>query len=107
MKTQHTPGKWEIVREDYDDDFPIVYVTIKDDNRRICEVYNDWLPEDDANARLIAAASDLLDVLDPDLLEEAAAYADAQVGGNIIAADLYMLADRTRDAIAKATNQAK
>ena len=99
METQHTPGKWEIVREDWGDDFPVVYVTIKDDHRHICEVY------DDANARLIAAAPDLLDVLDPDLLEEAAAYADAQVGGNIIAADLYMLADRTRAAIAKVNGE--
>jgi len=55
----HTPGKWRTTR------LPIVPCIIDEDGRLIAEVKGqDNIHQDEANARLIAAAPDMLEVLE-------------------------------------------
>lgn len=107
MNTTHTPGPWAIHTHE-----GAPYIVAEHGkgwkNPTICNLYDDVTPEDSvtigawieahdnavSNARLIAAAPDLLAVLQE--LEESAAYwseYDVPLG----------LVDRMRSAIAKAT----
>lgn len=62
--TQHTPGPWELVKQE--DDFEIKHKVYF-----IGSVYDfNQFPENEANARLIAAAPDLLEALEY-MIEEA------------------------------------
>lgn len=73
--SKHTPGPWDIIREEQPNDYPLVWVGRKDRRgregndyrnsislvpRHVCQVYDQLSEEDAANARLVAAAPDLL-----------------------------------------------
>lgn len=67
MSAQHTPGPWEACEPgdygDFDGESRVVCSADPDDMRRIAVVH--WSkhhPETDANARLIAASPELLDL---------------------------------------------
>ena len=110
MSTQHTPGDWTVFDSGSDLDFPgieagdfsIVCFGDGDDPNDMCGVRGRTLDEAWANARLIAAA--------PDLLKALRAYDDAMTAcwgaperlpnGNPDAARCWPMA---RAAIAKAT----
>lgn len=94
MKTQHTPAPWEI--QEHDDGF-----NIDSAFNQIADVFNTRLNEDEncmesfyeeskANARLIAAAPELLELCEESLR---ALHED----------DFPILKDKIRTAIAKAT----
>ena len=57
-KTEHTPGPWK-AQDESNYSAPI----IEGDGRPVAEVYGDGLEQRKANARLIAAAPDLLEAL--------------------------------------------
>lgn len=59
MKTKHTPGPWEAVIYDGAFDQPL----IKSDHVVICRVHGMEDRQHEANAKLIAAAPELLDQL--------------------------------------------
>ena len=65
--SKHTPGPWKDNNADHDE--PYQDIKIKAAGRTVCTVWIDDAPchdfnaEQDANARLIAAAPDLLEVL--------------------------------------------
>lgn len=68
MSTQHTPGPWRIEWPDHKDAMSGVFAKVGDDpNWRVAYVMRDSNPyqqkQDDANARLIAKAPEMLTVL--------------------------------------------
>jgi hypothetical protein len=110
-ESKHTPGNWFVD----DDERP--YTVSTDHGQEICRClcYDDFpcLEEDDAadvnaeslaNARLIAAAPELLDSIDPETLEAIADEIDC-FEHSARAAGLRGLAKRQRAARAKATGQ--
>lgn len=66
---KHTPGPWRTDEDEHD--APYQDIRIKAANRTVCKVWIDDAPvhdynaEQEANARLIAAAPQLLDALQP------------------------------------------
>lgn len=73
MKTEHTPGPWEIRQgvgpfSDRENDYkPFDICTenfseLYDAGKRICTLSDGWSKEDKANARLIAAAPEMLEI---------------------------------------------
>lgn len=74
MKTEHTPGPWEVRQgvgpfSDRENDYqPFDICTenfseLYDAGKRICTLSDGWSKEDKANARLIAAAPEMLELL--------------------------------------------
>jgi hypothetical protein len=67
MSTQHTPGPWETDHKDHDS--PYQNIKINAGFKTVCTIWIDDAPEhifnseQEANARLIAAAPDLLEAL--------------------------------------------
>jgi hypothetical protein len=67
MSTQHTPGPWGTDHKDHDS--PYQNIKIKAGSKTVCTIWIDDAPdhafnsEQEANARLIAAAPDLLEAL--------------------------------------------
>ena len=59
METKHTPGKWNIVESNKIDE----EAHIQTDLKSICRMWIQMDSQDMANARLIAAAPDLLEAL--------------------------------------------
>ena len=59
MGTKHTPGKWNIVESNKIDE----EAHIQTDLKSICRMWIQMDSQDMANARLIAAAPDLLEAL--------------------------------------------
>lgn len=79
----HTPGPWRVDTDDDNEDHPGMHPVVRgwDGNKCVADVGNgeDWekaKPEWLANARLIAAAPDLLDALD-ELLSSVRAHNEA------------------------------
>lgn len=98
----HTPGTWDTDLSEHD--APYQDIVVRSGTRGICTVWiddapcNDYNAEQRANARLIAASPDLLEVLQE--LEESSGYwseYDVPLG----------IVDRMRAAIAKATGEQK
>lgn len=59
METKHTKGEWEIFKQDDD-----IFIESKKSNAAICCITGGvGLEQDEANAKLIAAAPELLDAL--------------------------------------------
>ena len=56
QKTSHTPGPWEVF-----DSHSGIYILDSAEQAAICKL--EWCLEDEANARLIASAPELLDAL--------------------------------------------
>lgn len=119
--TTYTPGPWNIGHEQGDNPFVFAAQGKKWDNPVICSLYEDvtpecsvtmgeWLKANDnanANARLIAAAPELLGCL-IELVSEYEDYTDRDIDfeisqGNQILAQVK----RARAAIAKATGGTK
>lgn len=91
MKTLNTPSPWQV------DHSGTCHIGITDKNERtiaFCNLQNEDGDEDEANARLIAAAPDLLSAL-----ENLADYVFAFEGKQNICTSVWMDA---REAIAKA-----
>lgn len=69
MTTQHTPGPWKVDGEPHDGDGAVIKAIMDDEGLIVAHVIGgdeemeDWLPEDEVNARLIAAAPQLLEAL--------------------------------------------
>lgn len=98
MTDKHTPGPWSVYRNNVKEKYGACHdnIFIKKGNDIICELFS----ENDANARLIAAAPDLLAVL-----EHIAGHADmartcANDAGRI--KSLENIINSARAAIAKA-----
>ena len=119
MATQHTPGPWGTDRSEHD--HPYQDIVVRAGTRTICRVWIDDAPVHDynaaqlANASLIAAAPDLLEVLQeicdcPQWVDEATVpksgieAAPQQVVLNMSVALMRMR--KARAAIAKATGGA-
>lgn len=114
--TQHTPGPWDASSFQEGDLAQAYYVT-NNDGRRVCLIAgygerkrsrspksDDALnAEDVANARLIAAAPDLLEAL-RDILKMSYPAA-GQVMSQQSASDIQRHREMVRDAIAKATGE--
>ena len=104
MSTQHTPGPWIGAGPSFGDQFPryTTEITTEDEpygdgHIQICELpFHHHDEENEANARLIAAAPDLLEAL-KEMLDS---HEDACTGYGEGAAD------KARSAIAKATGVA-
>lgn len=63
--SEHTPGPWEWDAGDIGAEYSVPYSDIfKDAGEIIIASFNDNIPEGRANARLIAAAPDLLEALE-------------------------------------------
>jgi hypothetical protein len=97
--TPHTPSTWQV------DHSGTCHIGIKDKNERtiaFCNLQNEDGDEDEANARLIAAAPDLLSAL------ESAYNAIAWdiPGGNLSDDDEEALLDVIREALGKAKGEA-
>ena len=85
MSTKHTPGPWETTRQS-----GITYVWQAGTETAVAKVYADVNEDSEANARLIAAAPELL------------AFAQIVAGGGYDMADIMTEA---RALIAKATGE--
>ena len=104
MSTQHTPGPWIGAGPSFGDQFPRYTTEITTEDERygdgyiqICELpFHHHDEENEANARLIAAAPDLLEAL-KEMLDS---HEDVCTGYGEGAAD------KARAAIAKATGDA-
>ncbi len=101
---KHTPGPWHIMKGGFGNKFPKnvnmhqIYAT-NDDLEMICKVWRDGMlchkvQDFDANARLISAAPELLEILQ-EILKKVSLDS---IGGN----ELYQ---KTLKVIDKATNQ--
>jgi hypothetical protein len=97
MNTQHTPGPW------HTDGFVTKDLDIISPDGRIAMIDCDDCDADtlEANARLIAAAPDLLDAL-LSIAEHAREFADLEDSETMVA----RMTDKARAAIAKATGGA-
>ena len=108
MSTQHTPGPWIGAGPSFGDQFPRYTTEITTEDERygdghiqICELpFHHHDEENEANARLIAAA--------PDLLEAAKTIMENLDGmeGEVTAGYHESIIAPLRDAIAKATGAA-
>ncbi len=100
MTHKHTPGPWSTDEAEHDE--PYQDINIRAGSRPICRVWKDDAPvrdynaEQDADAKLIAAAPDLLEALE-DLLQTMEQH-EQLAGGACI------YGDNARAAIAKATS---
>ena len=95
---EHTPGPWHV---EHDDQFGRSYVCHPETvctATTVCEIET---PRRQADARLIAAAPELLAALDPDMLEAIADEIDC-FEHSARSASLRVLAREQRAAIAKA-----
>lgn len=111
MQITHTPGPWVLIDADSETPHIVAEQGKKWNNPTVCTFYDDVTPEDSvtigawyeqhdnfkANARLIAAAPDLLAVL-LELQESAQYWSEYDVPLGIV--------DRINAAIAKATGAA-
>lgn len=89
--SKHTPGPWQFVTEERERKI------IADGQEIMCDMhYYPWCPDNDADWRLIAAAPDLLTVLQ-ELQESASYWSEYDVPLGIV--------DRINSAIAKATGE--
>ncbi len=95
--TQHTQGPWFI---QHWDNFPDQTVISDETNTRCLAVIDKVDEQDEANARLIAAAPELLEALEKCL--ETMQWALSE-GGNMTKYACQDLQDIIKDAIAKAT----
>jgi|GEM_PF-1034835 len=124
VKAGHTKGPWSLGAEPYHDHvfgpdgFEIAETPTS------CAIHRDYFEgrmgghwgttpgahrevrdgETEANARLIAAAPDLLEAIDPDALDVSADQCQ-RAGLGAVATALRMMAENQRAAIAKATGQ--
>ena len=94
--SEHTPGRWDVAGSE-------VWAS----GRRVASLGGAYGPKDaetrNANARLIAAAPELLEAL-RGLIEDVELTAE-DFGGDIITEDLMTALDKARAAIAKATGK--
>jgi len=105
--SKHTPGPWNTDEKDHDD--PYQDIRVVGSRRNICLVWMDDAPvkdyndEQQANARLIAAAPDLLEALKSILpFIPKTSFID---GGAAKYSENVIAADKVRAAITKATGQ--
>ena len=104
MNTQHTPGPWEVKIGTEDDDWAHQWPTIEAKNYVVVGtegIYQDF-DTDMANARLIAAAPDLLEALQ-DLFEDDMEHVLMGDGKD----DQIEAISKAKAAIAKATGETK
>lgn len=94
MNVQHTPGPWQICRPSY-----ATYPHITSEAREHVAVATT-----EADARLIAAAPELLEALD-DLVAEYESIVHNEYDGTTRLAELLAKASKARIAIAKASGQ--
>jgi hypothetical protein len=98
MDTKHTPGPWDAIEE------PGRYVVVCSTEGPVCTLTS-WSPQvDAADARLIAAAPDMLD-----LARNVGGFDDSLLASadlNVIRAALCEWRDQARAVIAKATEGA-
>ena len=92
--TKHTPGPWEAFASHAG-----LYVIDSAEQGAICKI--EWCLEDEANARLIAAAPELLQAIKDLFRECAMVHKSWGDGDNTKEADAAI--KRAKDAIAKAT----
>ena len=107
MSAQHTPGPWKVLEHSWSD----TSIVAEGFDHGICLLDINYATEESqeadeaqmaANARLIAAAPDLLAVL-----QTIVRVADGrQISGNLILDENSPLMDAARDAINKATGSA-
>lgn len=105
-KMKHTPGKWEIRKGKRKDT-----VSVETDAAYIAEVYGQDYDDGEANARLIAAAPDMLEALKrsmdfaQEILNLLVGYQTEHFNSNINGArgSAIAIMDIARAAIAKAT----
>lgn len=102
----HTPGPWEL--GDTSDTELMVYCN-DSLGSRVADCHNSGhgitTQQDHANARLIAAAPDLFEALDPDTLEAIADEIGLEFRHSARALSLRVIARKQREAIAKATGE--
>jgi len=113
MNSQHTPGPWEAIL--HEDRGTVASHPIRADGKSIAAVWcrfgkyrvnAESLREGRANARLMGAALDLRDSIDPNTLEAIADEIDC-FEHSARAAGLRSLAKRQRAALAKANGCAE
>jgi hypothetical protein len=63
-ESKHTPGPWMAGKQVIEDELNVPYVSIRQGQKHIAQVTYGMPPEMFANARLIAAAPELLEALD-------------------------------------------
>lgn len=98
--SKHTPGPWKVMdlRDDEEYRLRLGKIQIQSDNVAICDIQfnsffsNEWIKESEANARLIAAAPELLEVC-----RDALDFAKLASG-----ADLSPIINKLKKAIRKA-----
>lgn len=83
---KHTPGPWLVTKE-YDHNDDVIFAVEVEGGQRVCDLMTDF-PEDEANARLIAAAPDMLEALEGlvSYLDRTCLYEDSGAGARIVAA---------------------
>lgn len=111
MTQKHTPGPWKITEDDYGHEHWFGgagegQICVNGWVNGGCKKYPSKWRKLQANARLIAAAPELLEAL-KDLLETFEAEIHCEYNGTSMLYEKLSYADGARAAIAKATNQPK
>lgn len=91
MKVKHTPGPWEVGEANHTLQYEIGVRAVDEDGFVICDITNDGYgpEENEANAKLIAAAPEMLEFL----METV----------SVLSPEFKSLADRIESVIKKAT----
>lgn len=106
MDTKHTPGPWRTDHHEHNE--PHQNIRIKGSYRTVCTVWIDDAPvpdynaEQESNARLIAAAPELLEALKAAIDCGMVPVSSASEGGAAAHSIQVRVADQIRKAIAKA-----
>jgi hypothetical protein len=106
MSNTHTPGPWDVERDEQLEKGEVVGVWLNIGSRHRYIIGTDGLscqgPEDEANARLIAAAPDMYDALKAAIASGMVPVSSVSEGGAVKYSAQVQAADLVRAAIAKA-----
>lgn len=104
MKTNHTPGPWSVPRKAWNDpkDPHFDHCDVIHSGTRVAKVSGVGSEETEANARLVAAAPEMLEALEELLLHEGERDTNNGLGLELDSDDLELAKTKARAIISKA-----